>query len=180
MCFISCVNGCSKGTNLNAAAVYEPQKTGPYFNGASPTMQVWCCLLAEVYQMCLFGTAESRAAVWPLSKGCVPFRARSVSSARRRFVFGQQLIHIWSNDNRDTLTGGARTALAKEVFAAVYGTPVTSTMFPRTERSFAHLCGEPKESKASWSHYLACSKVRQYGPEAVRCCSTFHTRATSP
>ena len=80
-CFASCVNRCSSGTNLNAAAVYEPEKTGPYFNGASPTMQIWTCLLAEVYHMCQFGTPESNAAVWPSSKGCVPFQARGALGA---------------------------------------------------------------------------------------------------
>ena len=80
---------------------------------------------------------------------------------------------VLPNDDRDIWTAEGRVSLAKEVFQAVYGTPQTATMFPRDERSFAHLCGDPLRSKVSWSHYLACSKAQQYGPHAVRCYSIF-------
>ena len=93
--FIACLNGCSKGTMLNATAVHEPDKTGPYFNGASPSMQVWGCLLSEVFQMCMFGTPESNAEVWPSSKGCVPFRARAALGACAAAGRRPPYIGIW-------------------------------------------------------------------------------------
>ena len=81
MCFAATMNGCTKGTMVNAKAVYQPEKTGPYFNGGNPAMQAWMVLLSEVYKMCLFATAESREKAWPGSKGCDPFEARGAPGA---------------------------------------------------------------------------------------------------
>ena len=81
MCFAATMNGCTKGTMMNAKAVYQPEKTGPYFNGGNPAMQAWAVLLSEVYKMCMFATAESRKKAWPDSKGCDPFEARGAPGA---------------------------------------------------------------------------------------------------
>ena len=56
-------------------------RPGPYFNGGNPAMQAWMVLLSEVYKMCMFATAESRAKAWPDSKGCDPFEARGAPGA---------------------------------------------------------------------------------------------------
>ena len=79
MCFAATMNGCTKGTMMNAKAVYQPEKTGPYFNGGNPTMQAWAVLLSEVrvQDVPVRDGGEPREGVAGLE------RVRSVRSARR-------------------------------------------------------------------------------------------------
>lgn len=94
-------------------------------------------------------------------------RTRRVPCAQRRLpsTFGWPTIpYNWPN-NRDVWTEGGRTALAKEVYKALFG---KDGGYPRDRRQYRHLCGEPTVSKVNWAEYIAATAV-VYGPHAVRC-----------
>ena len=73
--------------------------------------------------------------------------------------------YIWPN-NRDIWTESGRTALAKEVYKALFG---KDGGFKREKRAYRHLCGEPAVSKVAWAGYIAVAGPDPaYGPDAVR------------
>ena len=59
-----------------------------------------------------------------------------------------------------------RTALAKEVYKALFG---KDGGFKQEKRAYRHLCGEPAVSKVAWDGYIAVAgQDPAYGPDAVR------------